>query len=359
MKKITFFIGSMEEGGAERVLSNLTAYLADKGHPVQLLTYHDREPFYPIDPRVETVSVCRETGSTGILKNLRWMRRFFSKNSAVVVSFLAVFNMMAILAAMGTRVPVLVADRNDPRFVPANFAVRKARDLLYRFARGVVVQTNHNKRYFSKTVQKKSVIIFNPLDLGARSGEALRTPKEELIVSVSRLMPQKNQTMLLRAFAKICEEFPGLRLVIYGEGSARTELEALVASLSLRDRVMLPGSEKRVFDEICPARLFVLSSNYEGMPNALAEAMCLGLPCISTAVSGATDMIRDGENGMLVRVKDEEQLANAMRSLLLDPARAEKMAEEATELNQVLDKAVIAERWREYILSFCDGEAEK
>ena len=355
MKKITFFIGSLEEGGAERVVSNLCAYLSEKDHPVQLVLYHDRALFYPVDPRVEVISVCKQTGSTSLFKNLLCLRGFFRRNCAVVVSFLAAFNILALLAAMGTKVPVLVADRNDPRFVPGSFGARKLRDVLYRFAHGVIVQTRHNQRYFSQAVQKKSVIIYNPLDLGERNGGALPTPKGQLIVSVSRLMPQKRQTMLIRAFAQIHREFPDYRLVIFGEGTARTELEALIESLSLQEHVLLPGSEKNVFDKICPARLFVLSSDYEGMPNALAEAMCLGLPCISTAVSGATDLIQSGENGILIDVADQSQLEEAVRRLLRDPELAEGMGQKAAEVNRLLDKSVIAEQWRQYILSFCEN----
>lgn len=352
MKKITFFIGSLEEGGAERVVSNLISYFADKGDEILLVLYHDRETFYQIDPRVKVVSVCKETRSTRMISNLRWMRRFFRENSSVIISFLAGFNMLALLATMGMKIPVLVADRNDPRFVPRKFFVRKMRDFLYRFADGIIIQTEHNKRYFSKAVRKKSIIIYNPIDLGTRCGEALRTPKENKIVSVSRLMPQKRQTMLIRAFAGIHEEFPELSLTIFGEGSARCELETLIESLSLQDCVFLPGSEKNVFDKICSAKLFVLSSDYEGMPNALAEAMCLGLPCISTAVSGATDMIKNNENGILVDIAETKQLEEAMRNLLKDQSLSEKIANNAVELNNLLDKTVIAEQWHRYVFSF-------
>lgn len=352
MKKITFFIGSLEEGGAERVVSHLTSYFADKGHEILLVVYHNRETFYQIDPRVQVVSVCKETQSTRIVRNLRWLRRFFKENSSVVISFLAGFNMLALLATIGVKIPVLVADRNDPRFVPRKFFVRKMRDFLYRFADGIIIQTEHNKQYFSKAVQKKSIIIYNPIDLGTRSGEALRTPKENKIVSVSRLMPQKRQTMLIRAFAGIHEEFPEFSLTIFGEGSARCELQTLIDSLSLQDCVFLPGSEKNVFDKICSAKLFVLSSDYEGMPNALAEAMCLGLPCISTAVSGATDMIKNNENGILIDIAETKQLEEAMRNLLKDQSLSKKIANNAVELNNLLDKTVIAEQWHTYVLSF-------
>lgn len=359
MKKITFFIGSLEEGGAERVVSNLTSYLVNKGHKVALVLYHDRKPFYTIHPEVEIISVRRETGGGGLIKNLRWMRRFFRENSSVVVSFLASFNILALLSTVGLKVPVLVSDRNDPRFVPGNPLIRRLRNIMYRFADGVVIQTNHNKSYFSKKVQRKSIIIYNPIDLGERAGEALRTPKEDIIVSVSRLMPQKNQKMLIRAFSKIHDDYPAFRLIIFGEGAARAELTELISTLSLQDFVLLPGSEKKIFDKICPAKLFVLSSNYEGMPNALAEAMCLGLPCISTAVSGATDMIENGINGLLTEIDAEDQLEDAMRKMLSNCEFSEQMAKKATELNTLLDKSVIAEQWREYILSFCvDGEAK-
>ncbi len=352
MKKITFFIGSLEEGGAERVISYLTSHFADNGLAVSLVLFHDRELFYPLDERVEVRVVEKEVQHGGLLSRIRWLRRYFRRESSIVLSFLAPFNIVALLAGMGVKTPILVADRNDPRFVPGNPFLRLLRNGLYRFADGVILQTRHNRAYFSKRIQKKSRIIYNPIDLGDRRGEALRTPKEELVVSVSRLMPQKNQTMLIRAFAAVHAEFPAYRLVIYGEGSARRELEDLICSLEAQDYILLPGSEKQVFDKICPATLFVLSSHYEGMPNALAEAMCLGLPCISTAVSGATDMIQSGENGWLISPGNTEELTAAMRCLLSDPSKAAQLGQQAVKLNDTLAKSVIAEEWRTYVLSF-------
>ena len=352
-KKITFFIGSIEEGGAERVVSYLTTYFVDNGVDVSLVTYYDRKLFYSIDNRIEVKSVCRETKNGSILKNVKWLRRYIVQNSSVVVSFLAPFNMLVLLATRGLHVPVVVADRNDPHFVPHNFFIRHARNLLYRMTDGAVFQTKHNQAYFSKCVQKKSCIIYNPIDLGDRVGKGGQTPKEKLIVSVCRLMPQKNLSMLIRVFSELHNDYPDYRLVIYGEGPERTELERLVETLNMKNTIMLPGSEQNVFDKICPACLFVLPSNYEGMPNALAEAMCLGLPCISTAVSGATDLIYNEKNGILVDINNSDQMKKAIVSVLNDKDYAAELGKNATDLNKVLDKSVIAKQWLEYVLSFC------
>ena len=354
MKKITFFIGSLEEGGAERVLSYLTSYLTEKEYEVLLVLYHDRELFYQLDPRVEVKFVTRETGSGNLIKNLCWLRRCFKENSAVVVSFLAIYNIFASLALGGTDVPLLVADRNDPRFVPTNKMLRYLRNFCYLFADGVIVQTQRNKQYFSRKIQNKSVVIYNPINLGSYYACAKTTPKENTIVSVGRLMPQKNQQMLVRAFAQLHQEFPEYKLVIYGEGPARTELELLIDQLGMAEHILLPGSEKNVFPKIAPAKLFVLSSNYEGMPNALAEAMCLGLPCISTAISGATDMIQSGENGLLVEPNNGEELKTAIRKVLTDHAFADSISAKALNLYEKLDWSIIAKQWMDYILSFCD-----
>lgn len=345
MKRFVFFDATLLQGGAERVISLLSKEMAENGLSVKILVYKDVPPFYTIDPRVELVYVCRETGTENILKNLLWMRRFYRHYADVVISFLAPYNILTLLATMGGRQTVIVADRNDPRFVPSKTPVRKLRDFLYRFADGVIVQTKHNQAYFSEAVQRKSRVIYNPVDMQEKAGLALRTPKEKTIVSVGRLLPQKNQQMLLDAFGSIAEEFPGYKLVIYGDGSSREELEAKVQQMGLADRVSFPGSFQDIHERIACSELFVMSSNYEGMPNALIEAMCLGLPVISTKVSGATDLIYHGENGLLVDVGDTAGLAHAMQMLLKDENMRESFGRNATGLNDTLKIDDITRQW--------------
>lgn len=345
--RIVFFIPTLGTGGAERVVSILTKHLTCKGKRVEIVLYYDSVLFYDVHPAVKITYVERETKSRNLLKNLLWLRRYFIKNADLVISFLAQFNMVALAACFVTGIPVVVADRNDPRFMPKQAPVRVARNLLYHLADRVVVQTQHNKEYFSAALQKKCKIIYNPVDLQEKKGLALRTEKKPRIVSAARLMKQKNQLMLLDAFAQIRKEFPEYTLTIYGEGSFRNALEQKIKELALGDSVQLPGQVQNVFECIADAELFVMSSDFEGMPNALIEAMCLGLPVISTKVSGATDLIQDGKNGLLTDVADTQQLITAMRRMLSDYELRNKCAEEAVKLNDLLRTDRIVAQWLE------------
>ena len=346
-RRIVFFIGTLGNGGAERVISILTRHLANMGLSIEIVLYYDSVPFYEIHPDVRITYVERETCSKNILKNLLWLRRYFKKNADLVISFLAQFNMLSLVALFATRIPTIVADRNDPRHMPKQGLLRTTRNLLYHLADVVVVQTQHNKMYFSKALQRKCRIIYNPIDLGEKQGLALRTEKKRRIVSAARLMPQKNQLMLIDAFAKVKEDFPDHTLTIYGEGPFRNELENRIETLGLTGSVELPGKVQNVFDCIADAELFVLSSDFEGMPNALIEAMCLGLPVISTRVSGATDLIVDGKNGLLTDVGNTEQMVSCMKRMLADAALRKSCAEEALKLNDQLCVDRIVDQWRE------------
>ena len=319
------------------------------GKQVELVLYYDTAPFYTLHPNLKVVFVERETKSKNIVKNLLWIRKYFKDYADVIVSFLAPFNILTVLSTLGLRKKVIVADRNDPRFVPSNLFVRRLRDFLYRFANGVVVQTSNNKKYFSKSVQKKTAVIFNPVDIGEDQGRGLQTRKEKRIVSVGRLVSQKNQKMLIDAFAQIHKDFPNYTLTIYGEGNCREALESQIKNLHLEGFVTLPGTKKNIFDHISNAALFVLSSNYEGMPNALIEAMCLGLPVISTAVSGTSDLIEDGVNGTIVPVGNKEKMIEAIRYVLSNTEIQKKYATSAVKINEKLKVDIVMEEWIKFI----------
>ena len=349
MKRHIFFIGTLCNGGAERVVSILAGHMAKQGMNVEILTYYDRPVSYEPDSGVKLTAVETMTGSGNKLKNLFAIRKYFKQNARVVISFLAPFNIMALTANMGNGVPIIVADRNDPTKVPSGIVVRKIRDFLYRFATGVVVQTQKNKAYFSQAVQKKSEVIYNPIDLKAYAKAALKAEKEKKIVTAGRLMPQKNQQMMIRAFTCVYQKYPEYKLVIYGEGSGREELEQLIKELGMEGKVLLPGNVSDIHEQMKNAEMFVLSSDYEGMPNALIEAMCLGLPCISTKVSGATDLIEHHENGLLTAVDSGEQLEKAMLELIENKELAEKLAVNAAKLNGELEVSKIMQQWTDFI----------
>ena len=349
MKRHIFFIGTLRNGGAERVVSMLASRMAEQGIDTEVLMYYDKPVFYEVSPKVKLTVVEKESGTKSKVKNLFWLRKYFKQNAKAVISFLAPFNIMAIAANLCNGTPIIAADRNDPTRVPSKLLIRKVRDFLYRFADGIVVQTLKNKAYFSKAVQKKSIVIYNPVDLKDDTGAALKETKEKKIVTAGRLMPQKNHKMMIRAFAEVMKNHPEYELVIYGDGPSDTELNNLVKELGISSNVSFPGNVKDLHDRIKSAELFVLSSDYEGMPNALIEAMCLGLPVVSTKVSGATDLVKHGENGLLVDCGNCKQLEEAIDSLLSDPEKMNKFAKESVKLSNELKVDVIVREWMDYI----------
>lgn len=346
-KRVIIFVGSMGKGGAQRVISILSAGLVNKGYEVEILSYRNTPSEYKIDERVQMTSVSQVGGN--LLHRLIWLRKHFRDKADVIISFLAPFNMLALAAHMGLNIPIIVADRNDPHFIPENKLARFARDILYYFADGIVVQTSQNKAYFSNALQKKCVVIANPIELGEKKGLALRTAKKKKIVSVGRLMPQKNQKMLLDAFAAVHKKNPEYELYIYGDGPMRKELNEYAVSLGVKDNVHLPGNVSNVFECISDAELFVLSSYYEGMPNALIEAMCLGLPCITTRVSGAEDLIQDGVSGEIIDVGNTDMLKEKMTIMLNAEDLRNAQAFKAVKVNEMLESSRIIDCWVDYV----------
>ena len=347
MKRYIFFIGTLRNGGAERVVSMLANQMAEQGKSVEILTFYDRPVCYPISPKVMLTSA--EKHKKGKIKRFFWIRKYFKENAEVVLSFLAPFNMLSIMAVCGLKVPIVVADRNDPTKVPTNYFVRKLRDFLYLFADGVVLQTEDNRAYFNRKIQEKSAVIYNPVNMGDKIGIALNASKDKLIVSAGRLMPQKNQRMLIEAFSEVVKKYPEYKLIIYGEGPDREKLESLIEELNLKNQVMLPGNVSDLHDRMKSAEMFVLSSDYEGMPNALIEAMCIGLPVISTKVSGTRELIDPEKNGILTDCADEAQLIEAMEILISDPNKRNDFARENVKLAERLKVGVITNEWLEFI----------
>src|SRR5699024_245151 len=205
--------------------------------------------------------------------------------------------------------------------------------IFFRFIDGFVFQTEGAKSYFSKTIQNKGIVINNPVFIKYNDFN-LPDKRRKVIVNVGRLHTQKNQTLLINAFKNISNYFPEYKLEIYGEGPLEYKLENQIKALDLTDKVTLKGTTNDLFAEIVDASLFVLSSDYEGMPNALMEAMALGLPCISTNCrpGGASELINDGKNGKITPIGSTEHLSHAMIDVLKHPLDAEKMGKKAKEI---------------------------
>lgn len=342
---------SLACGGAERVLSILTSRFADRYDTVKVFMWIDLPVFYEMDDRLEIISIEKECGSKNYLKKIGWFRNYVRHGHPdLILSFLAKSSINVLLATTGLHIPVIVGERNDPRFLKGGKPMIVIRDLIYNRATRILEQTENNKNYFSGAKYRKTDVIYNPvfMDLNV-VGSALSAEKQRVMVSVGRLNSQKNHELLINSFKIFCTNHPEYKLIIYGEGENRANLEHLIERNQLTGKVLLPGSISNVFDQIKGAELFVMSSIFEGMPNALLEAMCLGLPCISTKVSGAVDLIKNGQNGLLVDIGDKDALVNAMETLASDQKMRESLGAEALKLYDLLNVDTIASQWCNYL----------
>ena len=168
-------------------------------------------------------------------------------------------------------------------------------------------------------------------------------------MSVGRLTAQKNQAMLLRAFAKVKKEFPYATLTVYGEGELRESLLSLAKELGVEDSVFLPGNVLDLHERIRDAAVFALSSDYEGLSNALLEAMMMGIPSVSTDCAGSDEYIQSDKNGILTPVGDEGAMADAIKAMLRDPEGARRMGEEGKKTVSPLKKELLMEKWYEVL----------
>ena len=348
--KLIIYIGTLQSGGAERVVSELSSMYADYFKEVVLLTYYDAPVFYHIDPRVKIDCIEKLTGTTNKLSNARRLRSYVKREKPdVFLSFLMPFNMMAIASLAFTGTKIVVCERQDPSDVKTPL-LRVIRNFLYHFCSRIEVQTQKGKDYFSKSIQKKITVIPNPNHITREERElAINSPKEYKVAIVGRLIPLKNHRMLINAFAQAHKIHPEYRLDIYGEGEMRTEISNQIEEIGLEKTVILRGRTDNVPSALASARIFVLCSNVEGMPNALMEAVALGVPSIATDVSGVRDIINDGEDGFIIPVGDEAALEKKLLQLMDSEDLQRKFAVSSAVVVEKFDKKKIFGQWLDLV----------
>ena len=358
-KHIVLFISALRKGGAERVMVNLADYLHRNGVRVTLVTQYICEEEYTLPagiPRIlSEITPEEETGSRigDFLARYRKLRRIFTElHPDCILSFIGKNNIMTLLCTRFTGIPAVVSVRGEPKSEYYNFPMRFLAKTLFACAAGVIVQTSAARDFFPPVIRKKAVILKNPLNPAFVRERRTGRP-DGRIVSVGRVDANKNHALILRAFARIAPEFPNASLVVYGDGEKRQELIRKTQELGLSDRVQFPGAVSDVAEKIRTASAFVLSSGHEGMPNALIEAMCLGIPSISTdcPCGGPRELIEDGVNGYLIPVGDEEALADRLRRIFSDEEGAEKMGKQAALLLEEYRPERVNAEWMDYLLS--------
>ena len=355
-KKIVFTISSLGSGGAERVVATLANEMTLRGYEVSIILIRNGRVHYPLIEQVRLIKLeCghRYDHLNGIqrysnrIKDIR--DAIIASGADVVVSFMSEINIDVCFAAIGLKIPVIVSERNDPSIDPASSVKQIIRKLAYCRADGFVFQTPDAQSYFSDKIQRDSCIILNPLT--TQLPEPHIGIRDKRIVAVGRLHKQKNYPLLFNAFYEFSIEYPEYVLEIYGDGLMEDQFLQLLEEKGLTQKVLLKGFCKDVHNQIRSAAFFVMTSDYEGMPNALVEAMALGMPCISTdcRCGGPRLLIKDGENGLLVPTGQIKSLLHAMLKLAQNPQFAKTLGSNAELIKERVDTQLIVDQWLAYI----------
>lgn len=360
MSKILFHLNCLEQGGAERVVSNLANAFAANGDEVVVATEWKGENEFTLDERVKRLIVGlthkdeKRSRITKVFIREKYLKNCIKKEKPdIVIAFAQNAIYRALMAVRRIDVPVIIAVRTDPVGHYDRKIDKIMIPLTYRRADGAVFQTKGQRDFFPDYIAKNSEIILNPVN-----EKYLRVPepekREKAVVHAGRIVDFKNQPMLIDAFMKVHERFPEHELRIYGPDSFDGTLDILkekIAQYKAENYIKLMGASDSLEKELPKGEVYAFSSDWEGLPNALIEAMALGLPTVSTdcPCGGPATVMTDGIDGLLVPVGDADAMADGICRLLEDKELAKRLGTNARRIEDRVNSQAIIKQWHEYI----------
>ena len=342
------------------MVSNLVNQLVDKDYEIIAATQWQGENEFRLDERVRRIHVGlkpadeKKNRLLKILLRFHYLRKLVkAEKPDLVVSFTRRANYRAIIATLFLKVPLITAVRQDPKSYYNSTADKILVPLLYRLPEGCVFQTNEQMEYFPKVLQRKSRVILNPVN-----DKYLNVPapaeREKTVVQSGRLVGFKNQEMLFRAFLRVHEKHPDYTLKLYGGDSfdgTKEKLEKIIKDHQAEDYIKLMGACDDLEKELPKAAVYAFSSDYEGMPNALLEAMVLGMPCVATdcPCGGPATVMTHEKDGLLIPVGDEDAMTEGICRLIENRELAEQLGANARKLGDRINGPAILREWQEYM----------
>lgn len=322
MKKIMFVIGCLSGGGAERVVTSVASALAEKGFIVSILTYYEAEGEYYYSPKINRINISNggivDFNKMSIFDKIKRIRKNIKNEKPdEIICFLPhplVYTYFSCLFSKYKK-RISYAVRANPK--KENDLISKIQQKLCYKVKKIITQNKGQANCFSKRLQKKIVVIPNPMydELFETQKEYSTTVKN--IVSVGRLTDQKNYELSINAMKIICDKYSNINYYIYGNGPLENRINTLIKEKKLEKRVFIMGFERnrnKIYDD---KDIFIMTSKFEGMPNALAEAMCKGIPSISTNCEfGPSDLILNANMGILLDDFKVETLVNALEKVV-------------------------------------------
>ncbi len=341
-------------GGAEKQMVMLANELARRGHDIHMISISvdnncyslDKDVTYSYIPDSHGRALRHITRYSDIKKKLESIKPDITLNFWYQSAYLA--------AGMSKKITgkVVYSERGDPGDKEYNGLLGMIRNVTLPRIDGFVFQSKGAQLYFNESVQNKSVVIPNPVFVKRTDYPEVKE-RRKVIVTIGRLHPQKNHKLLIDSFALIADQIKDFTLEIWGDGELKSELQRQIDDYNLGKRVFLKGTSNKIHSHIYDTFLFVLSSDYEGLPNTLLEAMALGIPSISTDCrpGGAREIIEDGVDGLITPLGDKEKLAEAMLKMIKEPEQSLLMANRASEVMSKYKPEEIYTKWEEYFRS--------
>lgn len=321
-KKICFYISVINGGGAARVLILVAEGLARRGYQCTFITsFRDYKWEYPLSNNVRRVVLDKDEESGNyVLKNFRRIARLRhickKEKPDYLITFISQPILRSLIATIGLEIRNIISIRNDPALYWRKPLEKILSALLLRRAYWTVFQTNTAREYFAgKKLYKRSQVIANPVTSVFYSVKY--NPDSKTIVACGRLTEQKNYPLMINSFFEVSKDYPEWTLEIYGKGSLEEDIKKRIQDLGCSS-IIMKGHDDNVPRILSESAIFLMTSNFEGMPNALMEALAAGIPCISTdcPCGGPKTLISDRFNGYLIPVNGKKELCDALRKLM-------------------------------------------
>lgn len=355
-RNIAFVISTLQTGGAERVTSILANHWAQEEKlEVHIICLGNEEQvFYEIHPQVKLhfLEILRPSKNIidGLINNLfrilKIRKTLKSLQLNTVISFMFATNISTIIASAFCSWNLIISERNDPRKYSEGRSIWNIlRKIFYRFSDHLVVQNPPIKEYF-EDYGVHTEIIPNPVLKPIPDKAKTHSGENVVIMAMGSLTEQKGFDTLLKAFAIANNKVPNIFLKIAGNGPLKESLERLAFNEGIDSKVTFLGVIKSPANFFQDSDIFILSSRFEGSPNALIEAMSFGLPCISTnCPSGPADLIVNNKSGLLVEVDNIQEMADAICELSINPNKRELFSKHAIKINETYNIKKISSLW--------------
>ena len=359
--KIAFLVVNLGCGGVERTVTYLSDYFASKGHETSIICISD-DQFYKISKRVNLIKLNIPYASKNIFERLCKIVIRFNRINKIIKSLnpdclvCLDVEMLRFIQnhVKSSRIKVITSERNNPLMDSDSKRRKKLR--FFRESDGIVFQTERAKKCFPNDIAEKGVVIPNAVGNDYVFKTTIPNVRRKVITAAGRLTQQKDYPTLIKAFKKFSASHPDYSLEIFGKGEDEVILKQLVTELGLNNVVRFMGAVPDSIISVSSSACYVMSSLYEGMPNALMEAMAVGTPCISTDCPfGPSELMKNGVDGLLVPVNDPEKLCEAMNKMVDDTEFAKKCSANARKIIERQSIEKVSQLYLDYILAITNN----